>query len=99
MDHDETPASRPRPPKTEPVPTPSEGELSRIAREAVHQPADPRLDKQLARMGRMDPSEPVMSGSELERLHKELRRIAVILGVLVAVIGILALIEVALLLR
>ena len=33
---------------------PSEAELSRIAREAVRQPADPRLDKQLAWMGLTD---------------------------------------------
>ena len=111
MDHDETPMSRPISPKSESMPTPSEGDLSRIAREAVRQPPDPRLDKQLARMGLTDPSEPaeprpgrpadpsVVSGSELERLQKELRRIAVILGVLVAAIGILALIEVILLLR
>jgi hypothetical protein len=33
---------------------PSEAELSRMAREAVRQPADPRLDRQLARMGLAD---------------------------------------------
>jgi hypothetical protein len=37
--------------------SPTDAELSRIAREAVRQPADPRLDKQLARMGLAD--EPV----------------------------------------
>ena len=36
--------SGPQSPKAEP----NEAELSRIAREAVHQPADPRLDRQLA---------------------------------------------------
>ena len=111
MDHDETPMSRPHSPKAEPIPAPNEGELSRIAREAVHQPPDPRLDRQLARMGVMETSEPaeaqpgqltsrsVASGSELERLDTKLRRIEMILGALVAAVGILALIEVILLFR
>jgi|SRR6478735_7905139 len=50
---DETPVTRPPAPATEPT-TPSDAELSRIAREAVRQPADPRLDRQLARMGLTD---------------------------------------------
>jgi hypothetical protein len=111
MEHDDTPKSRPRSPKAEPTPAPTEGELSRIARAAVRQPPDPRLDKQLARMGLMDTSEPaepqpgqptgrsVVIGPELERLHQELRRIEVILWVLVAVIGILAVMVVVLLFR
>lgn len=108
---DDTPKSRPRSPKAEPTPAPIDGELSRIAREAVRQPPDPRLDKQLARMGQMDTPEPaepqpgkptgrpVVIGPELERIRKELRRIEVILWVLVAVIGILAVIVVVLLFR
>ena len=58
MEHDETPGSGPRSPKAEPSPAATEGELSRIAREAVRQPPDPRLDKQLARMGLTDSSQP-----------------------------------------
>ncbi len=54
MDHEEIAVSRPPSPKAETIAPPSEGELSRIAREAVHQPADPRLDRQLARLGVMD---------------------------------------------
>jgi hypothetical protein len=62
-------------------------------------------------MGLMDTSEPaepqpgqptgrsVVIGPELERLHKELRRIEVILWVLVAVIGIFAVMVVVLLVR
>jgi hypothetical protein len=44
----------------------SEAELSRIAREAVHQAPDSRLDKQLERMGLLDASEatgPQVAGS------------------------------------
>ena len=50
--------SQPQSPKAEPIAAPNEAELSRIAREAVHQPADPRLDRQLARMGVMETAEP-----------------------------------------
>lgn len=108
---DDTPEPRARSPKAEPTSGPTEAELSRIAREAVRQTPDPRLDKQLARMGPMDTSEPaepqpgqptgrsVVIGPELERLRKELRRIEVILWVLVAVIGILAVMVVVLLFR
>ena len=42
------------PPEPTPEPTPEElqaAELSRAAREAVRHPADPRIDRQLARMG------------------------------------------------
>jgi hypothetical protein len=49
---DETPTTRPPTPAAEP--TTSDAELSRIAREAVRQPADPRMDRQLARMGLTD---------------------------------------------
>ena len=50
---DETLVTRPAAPPAEP-PMTSEAELSRIAREAVRQPADPRLDRQLAKMGLAD---------------------------------------------
>lgn len=107
---DDTPESRPHSPKAEPTPLPTEGELSRIAREAVHQPPDARLDKQLARMGLMDTSEPaeppgqptsrsVVIGPELERLRRELRRIKLILWVLAAITAILAVTVVVLLFR
>ena len=51
MEDDITPKARPGSPKGPPTSEPSEGELSRIAREAVRQPPDPRLEKQLAWMG------------------------------------------------
>jgi len=85
--------------------------MSRIAREAVRQPPDPRLDRELARMGLMDSSEPaeaqqghprgqsVEIDPELERLRNEHRRMQAILYALVAVIGILAVIVVVLLVR
>ena len=46
-------------------PTPEElqaAELSRAAREAVRQPADPRIERQLARMGLADDEDPAESG-------------------------------------
>lgn len=46
-------------------PTPEElqaAELSRAAREAVRQPADPRIDRQLARMGLADDEDPAQGG-------------------------------------
>lgn len=49
---DETLVTRPAAPPAEA--TTSDAELSRIAREAVRQPADPRLDRQLAKMGLTD---------------------------------------------
>jgi hypothetical protein len=51
MEDDITPKARPASPKAPSTSEPSEGELSRIAREAVRQPPDPRLEKQLAWMG------------------------------------------------
>jgi hypothetical protein len=54
MQPDETPPSGPPTTKAEPTAPPSDADLSRIAREAVRQPADPRLDKQLAWMGLTD---------------------------------------------
>jgi hypothetical protein len=57
MEPDEPRMSPPPPTDRESPASPTDAELSRIAREAVRQPADPRLDKQLARMGLAD--EPV----------------------------------------
>ena len=111
MEHDDPPMGRPRSPQSKQMPAPTEAELSRVAREAVRQPPDPRLDKELARMGLMDAAEPaepqptqptglsVVIDPELERLRKEQRRIKVILWMLVAVIGILAVIVLVLLFR
>jgi hypothetical protein len=111
MDQEETSMSQPQTPKAEPVAAPNEAELSRIAREAVHQPADPRLDRQLARMGVMEgaasaESPPgqvvgrsVESNAEVERLGARLRRIEMIVGVLVVAVAILAVIAVILLVR
>jgi glycine/D-amino acid oxidase-like deaminating enzyme len=109
--HDETQQSRPDLPKVEPTPGPTEAEMSRIAREAVHQQPDARLDKQLVRMGLMDASEPaepqavqqtsraVAIDPELERLRGELRRTRVILWLLVGVVVILAVVVVVLVFR
>jgi hypothetical protein len=103
--------SRPQSPKTEPMAAPNEAELSRIAREAVHQPADPRLDRQLARMGVMEAAAPaedrpalaagssVASSAEVERLGTRLRRVEMILGVLAVAVATLALIAAILLIR
>ena len=102
--------SGPQSPKAEPMAAPNEAELSRIAREAVHQPADPRLDRQLARMGVVDgvaaegapgqaASQSVVPSAELERLGARLRRVEMIVGVLAVAVVILALIAVALLVR
>lgn len=108
--HDDTPESRPQSPNAEPTRGPTEAELSRIAREAVHQPADARLDKQLVRMGVMDAPEgteprstqpssgPVAIDPTIERLREELRRTRMTQWLLVGVIAILAVIVVVLLL-
>lgn len=108
---DDTSEPRVRSPKAEPTPGPSEAELSRIAREAVHQAPDAHLDRQLARMGLLDASDsvepqssqptsrPVVVDPELERLRAELRRTRSMLWVLVTVIAILAVVVVFLLLR
>jgi hypothetical protein len=86
---------------------PTEAELSRIAREAVRQPADPRLDKQLERMGLTDPATPVAPPAAtpvaidptVEALQGRLRRVESIVWVLVVAVGILAAAVVVLLLR
>jgi hypothetical protein len=66
---------------------PTEAELSRIAREAVHQPPDARLDKQLVRMGLLDdpdaaeaqetarPAVPVMAAAPAPTPDPELERL------------------------
>ena len=103
--------SQPLSPKAEPVAAPNEAELSRIAREAVHQPADPRLDRQLARMGVMESAGPaasppvdatsqsVVSNAEVERLGARVRRLEMIAGVLAVAVVVLAVIAVILLVR
>jgi hypothetical protein len=109
---DDTPQPRARSPKAEPTPGMSEAELSRIAREAVHQAPDSRLDKQLERMGLLDASQsagpaiaaapastPTPIDPELERLRGSLRRSRQILWVLAALAAILIVAVVVLLLR
>lgn len=111
MDDDMPKKTRPHPPRAEPPPGPTDAELSRIARAAVHQEPDARLDKELARMGLMDASEPaerqprppvdrfVVVDPELERLRKQLQRTEAIVWVLVAVSAVLAVLVVVLLFR
>jgi len=109
--HDDAPGLRPVPEKGQPAAPLTEAELSRMAREAVHQPADARLDKQLVRLGLMDATEPsampqagptggpVAIDRELTRLREELRRMRVLLALLVGVIAVLAIVVVVLLFR
>lgn len=108
---DEAPKSRPDSPKAGASRGLTEAELSRIAREAVHQAPDPRLDKQLARLGLTGASEPAetlpgqpTAGSvaiepELERLRKELQRLKALLWVLAAITVIMAVVVVLLVVR
>lgn len=82
-----------------------------MARDAVRQPADPRLDKQLAWMGLTDTPESAETrpgqaggrsaavGSEIEDVRTQLRRLETIVWVLVALIGVIAIVEVVLLVR
>ncbi|HEX6867464.1 MAG TPA: hypothetical protein VF119_01605 [Candidatus Limnocylindrales bacterium] len=81
-------------PKAEPESRLTDAELSRIAREAVHQPADARLDKQLVRLGVIDapeadvvqPATPASTPSgaaaeaDLERLRADYERLREDLG-------------------
>jgi hypothetical protein len=109
--HDDSPESRPLAPRAQPALPPTEAELSRIAREAVHQPADARLDKQLIRLGLMDAAEttapaatepaarPAAADPELVRLREDLRRMRILLAFLVAVIAVLAIVVIVLLVR
>jgi len=110
MEPDETPMSPSQPTKAGAAPAPTEAELSRIAREAVRQPADPRLDKQLERMGLSDaPATPGPTASPakaqvaidptVEALQGRLRRVESIVWVLAAAVAILAVAVLFLLLR
>jgi len=107
MAPDETPGSPPQSPKADQPHAPTEAELSRIAREAVRQPADPRLDKQLERMGLTDaPAAPTSTAKQpaapdprVEALGGRLRRVESIVWVLVVAVAILAVAVVVLLLR
>lgn len=108
---DDTSANPPPLTKAERAPGPTEAELSRIAREAVHQAPDARLDKQLARMGLVEASDatkpqagqpasgPIAVDPELERLRGDLRRARSMLWVLLAVIATLGVAVVFLLIR
>jgi hypothetical protein len=112
MEQDDAPKGRPRTTKTTPAAAtgPTEEELSRIARQAVRQPADPRLDSELARMGLGD-SEPVDGhaaqprvraaaiGPELEQLHKDVKRLEGMVWGLVIAVAILVVALVYLLVR
>jgi len=99
---DETLVARPAAPPAEP--TLSDAELSRIAREAVRQPADPRMDRQLARMGLTDePADTAPRSTQataaaaisvaterIDRLERRVRRLQVATVVLVFAVVILA---------
>lgn len=79
----------------------SEQELSRIAREAVRQGPDPRLDKQLARMGLGGDAQPSRSArpgdapsaeiaGQLDALARRLARAEAMVVVLAIVVAALA---------
>ncbi len=96
-----------QPTRAETTPTPTDAELSRIAREAVRQPADPRLDKQLERMGLTDAPTAVSQAKAhaaidptvVVALQGRLRRVESIVWALVVAVAILAVAVVVLLLR
>ena len=108
---DEAPTSRPASPKAELPRELTDAELSRIARQAVHQAPDPGLDRQLARMGIADASDvregltarpasrPAAIELELTRLRDELRRLKAIAWGLAAVIAMLVALVIVLLAR
>jgi hypothetical protein len=89
------------------APAPTDAELSRIAREAVRQPADPRLDKQLERMGLTDAPAAAPSPAKadatidptVEALQGRLRRVESIVWALVVAVALLAVAVVLLLFR
>ena len=99
---DETLAARP--PAAPAEPAMSDAELSRIAREAVRQPADPRMDRQLARMGLTDDTDATarraaqvvgasalsVATERIDRLEGRVRRLQVATVVLVVAVVILA---------
>jgi hypothetical protein len=101
---DETLVTRPGAPPAEP--TTSDAELSRIAREAVRQPADPRMDRQLAKMGLTDDADAADTGrrsgqanaasslsiasQRLDRLEGRVRRLEVAAVVLILAVVVLA---------
>jgi hypothetical protein len=69
-----------------------------MAREAVRQPADPRLDKQLERMGLAD--SPVTAAdvaaradAEVERLQRRIRRLEALAIALAIAAGVLVVVE------
>lgn len=107
VEPDETPISPSQPTKAEATATPTDAELSQIAREAVRQPADPHLDKQLERMGLTDAPATTTTLAKahaatdptVEALQGRLRRVESIVWVLVAAVVILAVAVVVLLLR
>jgi hypothetical protein len=78
--------------------TPSEAELSRMAREAVRQPADPRLDRQLARMGLADAPATGLDGTaraeaereRTDRLERRVRRLEIATVLLIVAVVVLA---------
>ncbi len=82
--HDDTTDSPAQEPKPDSTSRYTEAELSRIAREAVHQAPDARLDKQLVRLGLADDTEAIaepatqpatpavtIDPAEVERLREE----------------------------
>ena len=111
MDDGKTPASPVISSKAEPRPATTDAELSRMAREAVHQAPDPHLDRHLQRMGLVDSLDaadrdlaqpvpaPVESGVTIQLLERRLRRAEISVAVLGIIVVVLALIEVIQLLR
>jgi hypothetical protein len=72
MDDGKTPASPMTSSKADPRPAPTDAELSRMAREAVHQAPDPHLDRHLQRMGLVDaPDAPAQPNAPDARVGRE----------------------------
>jgi len=97
MDDGEMSASSPGSARPGPASAPTEAELSRMAREAVRQPPDPRLDKQLQRMGLVDApgaaDASARSDAEVERLQRRVRRLEALAIALAIAVGVLVVIE------